>query len=93
MPKTMHTPGPWKLSYDIDKRLAIAGGENKTAWVARVDRQVEPTEADANAHLIAAAPDLYEALDLFVDWMDEEEGAHALCDKARAALAKARGEA
>jgi len=45
----------------------------------------------ADARLIAAAPDLLRVAELLVDWLDEEEGAHALCDTARAAIAKARG--
>lgn len=47
----------------------------------------------ANAMLIAAAPDLLYVAELVVSWLDEEEGAHALCDKARAAIRKATGGA
>ena len=53
---------------------------------------VWPDEAEctANAHLIAAAPDLYAALEKIVfDWDGEPEDMFA----AQAALAKARGEA
>lgn len=52
-------------------------------------------EQEANANLIAAAPDLYAALDAM---FDEEGGffkmtTHADADMVRAALRKARGEA
>jgi hypothetical protein len=66
MPK--HTPGPWAIT---EKRLT--NGATLNVWsppdqdgyryvVARVDAGVEPGEGDANAHLIAAAPDLLAAL-------------------------------
>lgn len=45
--------------------------------------------AEANARLIAAAPDLLRIAELLVDWLDEEESAHKLCDAARSAIAKA----
>lgn len=51
----------------------------------RYDRMIEI----ANAHLIAAAPDLYEALELVYTQMDGWDVGH---DEAREALAKARGE-
>ncbi len=49
----------------------------------------------ANARLIAAAPDMYEVLYDFIEWVDErnifEGSAHAqVADKARAAIAKAK---
>lgn len=57
-------------------------------------------ERDANAHLIAAAPELFNELADLVDWLDENrraiEGEFHMDDllaDARAALAKARGEA
>lgn len=52
-----------------------------------------PDAAD-NAHLIAAAPDLYEALaQMFDRWEPDTAGAdRRMWEEARAALAKARGE-
>ena len=56
-------------------------------------------EMAANARLIAAAPELYEALEqmveiaeLTVGWLPTPPGADGPLIKARAALAKARGE-
>lgn len=64
-------------------------------------------EVCENAKLIAAAPDLYEALEnlltkhvgvTVLEWMSSDENGnpkaitHPLCDAARAALAKSRGE-
>jgi len=53
-------------------------------------RDVDPR----HAHLIAAAPDLLEALEMAlgaVEYFDEHEGAPMLLDAVRAAIAKARG--
>lgn len=51
----------------------------------------------ADAHLVAAAPDLYEALERTLSWLAGYQGGACLrpdgpYDQARAALAKARGE-
>jgi hypothetical protein len=58
--------------------------------VAHVTSAAGFAERDANAHLIAAAPELYEALDAFMrlGTMDDQSA----IDAARAALSKARGE-
>ena len=84
-----HTPGPWSV-----------GGP--TGFVNQV--YIEPAigavygsgdEAQANAHLIAAAPELLEALqEALEDWdddhFDEEYPYRAeWAEKARAAIAKA----
>lgn len=59
-----HTPGPWKC-YTINDRILnhnrgfeIHGPETKGSI-----RDVLPTETEANAKLIAAAPDLLQALE------------------------------
>ena len=41
-------------------------------------------------NLAAAAPDLLRVAELLVSWLDEEEGAHKLCDAAIAAIRKAK---
>lgn len=56
---TSHTPGPWIIGnrgmvYTADLRKAIASCENLG--------HDEPGEADANARLIVAAPEMLEAL-------------------------------
>jgi hypothetical protein len=53
--------------------------------------------AGANAHLIAAAPELYEACELalsfwYSDYPNDTYEGHSAHDKIKAALAKARGE-
>lgn len=50
-------------------------------------------EREANTHLIAAAPELYEALSAILYWHDEDRHIdESWWEDARAALAKARGE-
>ena len=79
-----HTKGPWKVRW-------------KTAFCNRA--AIEPAigevygagdELIANAQLIAAAPELLEALEVIIE--DLEEGAKPRMKLARAAIAKAKGE-
>lgn len=93
-----HTPGPWTIGDENNQHVEICIGDA----VANLDRQdryglhmvFSREEMLANAHLIAAAPDLLEALDAaleaecrLMDYRPEWE------DHARAAIAKAKGEA
>ena len=76
----------------------ICAGES----VAAIDGRNVKNDEEANAHLIAAAPELLEALeDLCNDYAEWEadpirggcSNIHDLYAKARAAIAKAHGEA
>lgn len=60
-----HTPGPWILGHQLaypDLRLSV---HQQDGWtIALCDMRVRPTEEnEANARLIAAAPQLLEALE------------------------------
>jgi hypothetical protein len=97
------TPGPWVA-------LPKANGVHvpDKGYVARVENPWnDTTEREANVHLIAAAPELYEACQNFVacyppalQIADERELEEAGCDpveaallaKAVRALRKARGD-
>ena len=93
MTETKWTKGPWNLVWWGNEQYPyplsiLADGDG--AWIAR-DGTVSSV---ANAHLIAAAPDLYAALDGLI--APGDGGVFAtrnLIDAAKAALAKARGEA
>ena len=87
-----HTPGPWD----------VYGGEIGTApdatlaVVCALSGNDGDNEEDANARLIAAAPDLLAALEALARWetcdLDAEQAAALMdevCDMARAAIAKA----
>ena len=105
-----HTPGPWSVwKFDeislavgpVEGGLAVAEVVNCNAHGIRTKETEE--RGEANASLIAAAPDLMEVLTKIVN---QASGLHvdscgqpmkkvrvALLDQARAALAKAEGKA
>ena len=102
--KTTFTPGPWRAKPD---RLVRQRGrvyvEGSGGWnadpICAVDYRDDVSENEANAHLIAAAPDLYEALDRvarMIAWMEEDDRNAIVPDglqaTIRAALRRARGE-
>jgi len=93
------TPGPWEVGTDDTNGQAIVRNQHievATCWhhcVGSIEKEMR-----ANAHLIAAAPELYEALELLAAWgppcclsVDEARTFNADHEKARAVLAKARG--
>ena len=91
------TPGPWETSQSLGDAYIWAETEENGVFehVAVVLRCDEPGMQDANAHLIAAAPDLYEALEEIADYVGDEVSfilGPPVVSAARAALAKARGE-
>ena len=93
-----HTPGPWETKPEecdrpyIRVRGTRLGCRFKVANVLTpVYENVHKREAEetrANARLIAAAPELLEALRAM---LDEDDGGMT-ASKARAAIAKATGE-
>lgn len=86
MSDTKWTPGPWKL---YGGTIAWASPTGPRRHIAHMAWDVEADEYAAHdAHLIAAAPELYEALEAALD----EDSGLMCADKMRAALAKARGE-
>ena len=104
---TEHTPGPWLLGSE-QSRDEYALCINRKTLSARIDSIARacpmdsPEEAEANARLIATAPDLLAALeaaadhiaDLHSEVIDQGHRLHrkeqAVLDNARAAIAKAR---
>ena len=89
------TPGPWR--YDRTNGSPTTGEHMiagaKPGYLAEV-RDCGSGDVRANAHLIAAAPDLYAALEAMTARMSLYSGHHddALTAMGKAALAKARGE-
>ncbi|HDC4367508.1 TPA: hypothetical protein O8L32_000546 [Enterobacter cloacae] len=78
------TPGKWVVDGDCD--VTTEDG-TVVSWIA--EGIFEPDEMIANALLIAAAPDLLEALQLFLDAQILPEYHQGV---ARAAISKALGE-
>lgn len=99
-----HTPGPWSVNPPFFKNWdsrCIYGVTEYVACVGGVENCRETI--DANARLIAAAPELLEALEFLVFAFEscDETGyvdGHGFIDtedlkeKARQAIAKAKGE-
>ncbi len=96
--KNTHTPGPWTIS-GTHHSIGIAPDDGKSDGLASVFGC--GPQAEANARLIAAAPELLSALEAAynaIAWdipggnlSDQEED--ALLDVIREALRKAKGEA
>ena len=83
--KAQFTPGPWVVNtfiFNGKRKLEVLDATGVNACV------------QANAHLIAAAPAMYEALQSileFYEWSNSNGAEQAAYDKARAALAQAEG--
>lgn len=103
-----HTPGPWHFTEPHDEMIRVTsngtdhGKGARTVVVLHAFHLSLIEEERANAHLIAAAPDLLAALEAFTrnlqrgPWGDDgppvtHPDAQRFAD-ARAAIAKARGE-
>jgi hypothetical protein len=90
------TPGPWEVGEPNQGGSVLAVGVFSDRWhIADVWRDVPELveEAEANARLIAAAPDLLAALKRSLDWLASYQGAGAdrVWEQAKAAIAKAEG--
>lgn len=96
--KAQHTPGPWFWAPAGTSTILLAdignaphSGKPVGFLTSRLNDGFSP-EHDKNALLIAAAPELLEAL-IEVVALANEQDEHTGLMKARAAIAKARGEA
>ena len=97
-----HTPGPWRVSVDMRGlgNVPVAGVETVEGFsIANCG-----THGEANASLIASAPDLLEALQAMLDaddaicnnigrGVDQAMARIAAIDSARAVIARATGAA
>lgn len=92
-----HTPGPWNAEEWINKDLDYSGWSFSAGGCKLPLCTMEtndPDECDANAHLIASAPELLDALTRLVDIENGDVGAigwESVMDAARAAILKATG--
>jgi len=102
-----HTPGPWQIRrssgrpYQIEAPAAV-GNKNVTNW-GGISRRTSP-EGEANARLIAAAPELLSMLEAALgalegaakevdacSYMDDDFYEDNICTRIRAAITKAVG--
>jgi hypothetical protein len=89
-----HTPGPWEVNhyrnYEGYSISAAKRGCIAERWYPTELDEQENAEMADNARLIAAAPELLEALKGILAITDRK---HDVWDKAHAAIAKATGGA
>lgn len=84
MTETKFTPGPWAIEENLGT------DERYCDWHSIGPVELPGGKADANSHLIAAAPELYALAEAFADDNISDAEFNRM---RRAALAKARGEA
>lgn len=104
--KPNFTPGPWTVETHDDAMSVETEPVYQTkcyGMIRKVIAVMQGDDADANARLIASAPDMYAALRLFIHLANNEcintanlpreyqSGVAAGLTHARAALAKAEG--
>lgn len=108
MSDTMFTPGPWELFEVGGKHKHLCPSKNGTSILTvSLEYITDDGEPDyfgsvyypADAYLIAAAPDMYEALEMAILEYGKPGGPWSVpskpgtwIDKAKAAIVKARGE-
>lgn len=92
-----HTLGPWKVSTGNTGRFRTPTIEVTALHDSGIDQTVAHitgiSSGKANARLIAAAPDLLEALEEVLAYCVEHGHDWMCMAQARAAIAKATGEA
>lgn len=90
MSEEKHTPGPWRVGKGGPNMCPTVGTEKglMVAMVAYGDSH--PTQA--NARLIAAAPDLLEALENLTIAIGMGWDLDGVLEVSRAAIAKAKGD-
>lgn len=101
MSEMKHTARPWRIDWNISRLDIVAEGGRLVARLLRGTKDGAPTfddaEAVANARLIAAAPELLEALKLCAAVVSgqtmHKRGLVEALEAARAALAKATSPA
>lgn len=95
------TKGPWSIEHsrmsngilEEDEAISICTDDSNCLDICAVWRDIPIGDEKANANLIAAAPDMYEALEYCLDCLGNEHALPSDCiDEVENALAKARGE-
>jgi hypothetical protein len=87
-----YTPGPWNVTGDLATISGTRPGDPYTFTVAETCGYKE--EREANARLIAAAPELLEAIIELSHWAEMQPGMpQGTFEIVRAAIAKAKGGA
>lgn len=91
MTETKHTPGPWSFEMQEFGAVIVSDGSSiATAFASKVISGAE-LPMEANARLIAAAPDLLEALKELVEAFDDDVMGHKRKEQAEIVIAQAEG--
>ncbi len=101
--KGKHTPGPWKYCPDArgygKRAQRIIWGAKGPGYGAIAEVSYFPSEEiEANARLIAAAPEMLAALESLEAWSQEcipddwEDDGYEFIRQAKQAISKAKGE-
>ena len=85
MTDAKHTPGPWRLNKNY--QIGIPHGDKEAGEAAWIDLEdaaghFAPENLEANARLIASAPELLEALRAQVNWR-MRDGSPCACPAGR----------
>ena len=91
MNQSNHTPGPWHT-----QGCTIYAGENRIAQTWDTCDDFPTPEMEADAHLIASAPELLQALESMIDAYQRHFDAMPVAwqsydDYARSVISKAKG--
>lgn len=87
-----HTPGPWSFVQSGTGDFPVWNVRIGTRGLITLPATADMETMDADARLIAAAPELLEALQKIVAESDADEWNGVSTSKARAAIAKAEGK-
>lgn len=96
-----HTPGPWSVEEygddDYPNLVIHRDTETRVCFMATPGSHGDPARIEADARLIAAAPDMLEALTRSLNWLCSYPGGGTLrpggpVEQARGAIAKAIGD-
>jgi hypothetical protein len=89
MNSTAHTPGPWRYQEKSDAYTHIVrAGEHR--FICQLPQDTSG-KAEADARLIAAAPDMLALLNEAAEFIQPFNRAEDLLDRIEAAIAKAEG--
>ena len=95
MERALYTKGPWVIEAIDDEEANIMSGK---LHIAKTDGGLQTYYDHGNAHLISAAPDMYESLDEMIhaiEYLAKKapylSDLHALA-RAKEAIAKAEGK-
>ena len=93
--RAKHTPGPWAVErFPFSIGVYTEMPENQCLAILQNEERLVTPELEANARLIAAAPDLLEACKSAIRMWDEDPRMPngGIADSLRAAITKAEGQ-